>query len=277
MSEELDRLLGAVRHEGALESEGRFTLDPARALELMSRYALPEPRRYVLNLVSWAAAAGASRCVVRTSKGKLVFEHDGLAPDYDQLRLLYADFGGGDLALQELAIGLHAARGLGTRIVEGQAARLIDGVASHGDCCGARFELREQGGWFSRHRELEILAEETLFPMTLNKTELDGTLELPHLARAVWLRGPGTLRLRNLPSQLEERSGSVEALVGIPSVPLLDAPTLGIVRGVRLELPPLPGCFGVVSLPRGGKDLSQSRWVCDPEVLRLLEELAATL
>lgn len=269
----MQRLLGEVRGEGALESEGRFTLDAARALELMSRYALPEPQRYILNLVSWAAASGATACELTTGGGKLDFRHDGEAPTCDQLRDLYADFGRGSVALQELAIGLFAAAGMRPKelILEGEGARLVDGKLERSDTSGARFVLRERGLFPAYRTELALCAEHVHFPLRCNGKVSTPELELPTLARAIWLRGEGSLGLTNLPPKLSERPGPFEALVGVADVPLLSAPVQAIVRGLRFDLPGLPGAFAAACLPHALKDLSQARLVDDPAVTRVLQ------
>lgn len=281
MSEELDRLLGDVRQEGALDSEGRFTLDPVRALELMSRFALPYARRYILNLVSWAAASGATYCVVETSPGRLVLYHDGTPPTLSELENLYTDFGGASIALRELAIGVYAASGLKPLelSVEGAGVRMLNGKAAPAERERARFELRESGGWFSKHQEIAILRDYALFPIRVNKSELDSALELPQLTRAVWMQGPaeGRLRLRNLPAELATREGPFDALVGLPIVPLLSAPIVTVVRGVRFEIAPVPGVFAVAGLPHAVKDLSQSRLVLDPAVSETIAALSSEL
>lgn len=262
-----------MREEGALESEGHFTLDTGRALELMSRFALPEARRYILNLVSWAVASGARLLEVSTTGGRLAFRHDGRAPTFDELRDLYANFGRGDPALQELAIAVYAASGMRPRelVVEGLGGRLVDGKAERTDTSRPLFLLRDRALFPAYKLEGALCAENVHFPLRWNGVLTAPELELPTLSRAIRLRGEGDLGLTNLPRQVLEREGPFEAIVGVADVPLLSAPVLAIVRGLRFELPVLRGAFGAVCLPHAAKDLSQSRLVDDPEVMRVLQ------
>ena len=58
--DDLDSLLGEMATSGSADSQGAFTISWTRAKEQLAQFALPEPRRYVLNLVASAVASGAT-------------------------------------------------------------------------------------------------------------------------------------------------------------------------------------------------------------------------
>ncbi|MCA9795794.1 MAG: hypothetical protein KC910_28500, partial [Candidatus Eremiobacteraeota bacterium] len=55
----IETMLGQYREAGSVDSEGRFTLDPRRARELLREFQLAQPEFYILHLLSYAVAAGA--------------------------------------------------------------------------------------------------------------------------------------------------------------------------------------------------------------------------
>ena len=50
-----------------------FTVDPDKLREKLSRFLLPEPHAYILKLVQWAVAAGASRIKAEVGQRQGIF------------------------------------------------------------------------------------------------------------------------------------------------------------------------------------------------------------
>lgn len=78
----------ALRREGRLISSGSFTLDAQRARSVLGQYALPEKAMYVLKLVQWAVAAGASRVELGLKGARFWFRHDGTIPTSERFQAL---------------------------------------------------------------------------------------------------------------------------------------------------------------------------------------------
>lgn len=92
---------------GTVESSGRFTLDPAAAGRQASQSLLANPRFYVLKLLQWAVARGASRISCEISRRRVVFEHDGGPTEV--ARALPNPLMLPEGAVRHLVTGLHAA------------------------------------------------------------------------------------------------------------------------------------------------------------------------
>lgn len=287
----MDELLDPLRSQGRWDSHGHFTLDSQQALQKMGRFALPDPRRYVLNLVSWAVASGAGKIAVKIGSGRLELEHDGAGPTRDDLRDLFAGFGSGSLALQELAIGLAAAATLpGARLsVEGTLTRLTlsAGTLKVEPWEGRRSRLvvEEKTGWrwprtSAESELLERYCRHGEADLEVNGRLVSEELPVPLLSRAIMLQGEPVLRLDRGGSDIWPCDGGFTAFVGQASVPLLETPVLMVVRGVIFEEAPLPGLVAFVSAPGLAKDLSQSQLVHNAlfgQVRQRLEEMAEEL
>lgn len=106
--------LSQYLEQGEFDSPGRFTMDPARARELLREYALPNPRHYVLNLVSFLIGMGARVVNVEAQSDRLEIRGEGLVLARELLaNPLEGLFSGRDHpALRELALGLNAALGV---------------------------------------------------------------------------------------------------------------------------------------------------------------------
>lgn len=61
MNERLDQFLASEAAQGLFLEEGQFRLDPEKALEKLSRFALPEPGLWVVKLLQAAVASGATQ------------------------------------------------------------------------------------------------------------------------------------------------------------------------------------------------------------------------
>ncbi|MBX3172509.1 MAG: tetratricopeptide repeat protein [Candidatus Eremiobacteraeota bacterium] len=106
--------LSQYLEQGEFDSQGRFTMDPARARELLRDYALPNPRHYVLNLVCFLIGMGACVVHLRAQAGHLEIRGEGVVLPRELLaNPLEGLFSGRDQpALRELALGLNAALGV---------------------------------------------------------------------------------------------------------------------------------------------------------------------
>ena len=111
--DDLDSLLGEMAAGGSTDSQGVFTISWTRAKEQLAQFALPESRRYVLNLVASAVSSGATFMEVTQTANELNFRHDGKAVTQDQLIGLWNHLlAPRERALEELAVAFNAARTL---------------------------------------------------------------------------------------------------------------------------------------------------------------------
>ena len=74
---ELGRFLEQLQSEGKRDSQGQFTLAPARLLEQRIKYLLEAPALYGLKFVQAAVAAQASKIQIRAEGRRVTFHHDG--------------------------------------------------------------------------------------------------------------------------------------------------------------------------------------------------------
>ncbi|MCA9793091.1 MAG: hypothetical protein KC910_14885 [Candidatus Eremiobacteraeota bacterium] len=93
---------------GGEGESGRFTVNHARALELMRTYQLPEPRAYVLKLVQWAVACQPSLIEIRADHEHVTVRHDG-QPVADEVLAAILD---ARVDFHHLSRGLYGALGL---------------------------------------------------------------------------------------------------------------------------------------------------------------------
>lgn len=277
-----DEILHAFRGEGVWESEGSFTLDPLKAAEKLRAYALDQPRRYILNLVSWAVAAGAVSFDLKARSGRLEVLLPGLTLTGEDLRALFSQAALSGLASSELAIATITASGLPrARVSIGGGDAIF-----HSGEGGFRLEphqgqttfwLLEEPrsvlGWVGRALgeeplEIPLLREACAhaeIPITVNGSPVYRPADLPMIRRAVHLAGAATLpvELEDLDHERVIRRvspGSFSALIVDSTSPILPAPAQYIVRGVTFAQPSvqLSGVnFAVlVNAPRLKKDLS---------------------
>lgn len=110
---EIDSLLAQLQTSGKTDSSGVFTVSLERARDKLSKFALPNPRHYVLNLLASAVAGGARSVAVEVDSWRVSFAYDGEPLAYDQLQGLWnALLHPADTTLHELAVALNAARSL---------------------------------------------------------------------------------------------------------------------------------------------------------------------
>lgn len=304
-----DDLLQPWRNEGRWDSQGSFTLDPARALEKLRSFSLAEPRRYILGLVSWAVAAGASSFDVSVRAGRLEVVAPGLLLSSKELGELLGERSLTEeetpslssLARRELAVATITASGLprATVTVGGDGARLVCGPGS-----GFRLEpdpgrqacWRLEERWSLRSWMGRTLGEETLevpilrqacayadIPITVNGSPVYRPLQLPRIGKAVHLVGPAALpvepeQLAGNDVQSRPSPGLFSALVVASTTPILSTPALYIVRGVSFDMPPVE-VYGtnfavVVNAPQLRKDLSGRGLVEDAQCESIRQEVA---
>ena len=108
----MDHFLKNLRERGKHDSEGRFTLDAARARQKQATFALAKPESYLLKFVQAAVAARASRLAITTRRNELLLSIESEHPNLLQLEPL-ADalfrLPSAPSALRHLAVGLNAA------------------------------------------------------------------------------------------------------------------------------------------------------------------------
>jgi hypothetical protein len=303
-----DDLLRPWRAEGQWDSQGSFTLDPAQAMEKLRAFALAQPRRYILNLVSWAVAAGATSFDVTARAGRLEVVTPGLPLSYGELRELFSErltdeaslLSWSALARRELTVATITASGLP------QARVTLSGQGGRLTCRPGGFQLESQGdgptrwlleesrsliGWVGRALrdetlEIPILRESCAhaeISITVNGAPIYRPLALPRIRKAIHLVSPAALPVE--PEQLADPTvesrpspGAFSALVVASTTPILSTSALYLVRGVSFEMPPVE-VYGtnfavVVSAPELRKDLSGTTLVRD-ERCRLIEQQVA--
>ena len=76
----MEEFLRAQAALGTRDSKGEFTLDPAKAGELMGRVSLPDPLWFPLLFVACASSIGAHNVELRLDRTTWILEHDGPPP-----------------------------------------------------------------------------------------------------------------------------------------------------------------------------------------------------
>lgn len=109
---ELDTFIAELRSEGAVHSDGAFTVSLQVAEEKLQRFALVRPELYIVQLVGAAVASGASFLRISSGVSHLELLSDGLAPSKAELENLSSYlFYTVDAPeyLSELAVGAYGA------------------------------------------------------------------------------------------------------------------------------------------------------------------------
>lgn len=109
---ELDTFIAELRSEGAVHSDGAFTVSLQVAEEKLQRFALVRPELYIVQLVGAAVASGASFLRISSGVSHLELLSDGLAPSKAELENLNSYlFYTVDAPeyLSELAVGAYGA------------------------------------------------------------------------------------------------------------------------------------------------------------------------
>ncbi len=115
-------LLAELRSGGAVVAQGQFGLDEGKAREKMQRFQLPDPQRYVLELVQAAVLLGATRVDFKIDSDEMLMTFDGDHLERKDIeRLFQAPFSDDTThttkVLRHLAIGLNAAQALNCHIM----------------------------------------------------------------------------------------------------------------------------------------------------------------
>lgn len=108
---DLNTYLESVRGQGALDSEGEFTLAAREARRKLRTFQLARPELYAVHIVAAAVALGASSFRVMTYHDAVVLSFDGDEPaaaELDQM-LSCLTSGGGKSWQREMAIGVNGA------------------------------------------------------------------------------------------------------------------------------------------------------------------------
>lgn len=113
MSRQLAAYLERLAFEGERDSQGSFTVDYARALELFSRRLYTDPTSYLIKLTQAAFAAGAPELQVRTRREHLELSFQCHTLDSALLSQL-PDWLHQDLGLDLPRAAAHLLRGLHT-------------------------------------------------------------------------------------------------------------------------------------------------------------------
>lgn len=294
-----DDLLGPWRQEGRWDSEGGFTLDPAQALQKLRAFALEDPRRYILGLVSWAVASKAVSIDVVAKAGRMEVSVPGVSLGSGELAGLFGDSGLSHLASRELAVATITASGLANAKVTvfGSDACLV--VDSKGfvlqphqgaDVVWRLDEPRSLFGWVGRvlgDESLEVpllreLCAHADVPITINGAPVYRPIELPRLRKAIHLTGPALPiepeQLAGNDIEIRPSPGPFSVMVAASTTPILRTRALYIVRGVSFEMPPVEH-YGenfvvVVNAPELTKDLSGRGLVGNEECQRIQVEVA---
>lgn len=108
----LEGLLEAHRLEG-VDSEGQFTLNPARARELLEQFQLPDPAHYAMHITSFLIGAGAGTIEISSYRSHLQFKAHGVSLDESTIRSPFSVLlrGRSEPRLAELALGLNTILG----------------------------------------------------------------------------------------------------------------------------------------------------------------------
>ena len=119
----LDDLVTRLRADGAVDSEGRFTLDREQARSKMQQFQLADARLYVLELVQAAVLRGATRIRFDIDADDMRMRFDGQPFTADELDDLYGSVfaeGTGPAfdSVRQLAVAFNAAQNLNLAHIE---------------------------------------------------------------------------------------------------------------------------------------------------------------
>ena len=123
MPDHLQQYLRGLNREGVVDSHGRFSIDPVRARQKMSRFRYPVPTHYILSLIRALVLSRPSGIDVVVDAGNVTLRFDGEEWADQQLELLYGalleDHPGGDESrLRHLAAGVQGAITAGARHID---------------------------------------------------------------------------------------------------------------------------------------------------------------
>lgn len=167
-STQVERMLVQVRDEGHSDGEGSFTLDLDRAAALLPTKQLEDPQQYIVRLVAFATASGATEFNVAWVKSgyRLHWNGDALSPK--ELETLLPALPG--RRLSELSLSLSAASelyptvelyaGSSRLLLDSQGIKLDEVIPSEGTTLVVT--RPSLFGWLRRFRgadEIELLTQ----------------------------------------------------------------------------------------------------------------------
>lgn len=158
----MEDLLGRFREAGQIDSTGSFTLDPKKAIEKLSEFALPSSYHWILKLVQSLHLSGASVIDISAGINKVRVVSDAVPTGFDSMEdllgHLLADPAHSSPTLRHLAAGLQGSLAVRPREVR---ARLT----SAGD---VRTYVLRAGGW-REEAPARDGSGRTLFELVLNR------------------------------------------------------------------------------------------------------------
>lgn len=259
----------------------KFTIDPDRAVELLGRLQLPDPRFYLLKLVQAGVASGAP--LVEVEVGFFGVEVRFLTPStLDTAHLFRHLVAPGERALRHLAIGVNSAP-FAVTLEQGEVRQVFSAKGSWEEKC------RFREGLAVRMRRTAFPSSEMMFlrercrwsPVPVLINGLDPGLEPwgrhqaeTYLFGSERLRAPGSSLAKappRLPAALlgsSVRCGGALALV--PQGSRVDLVLDGVIVASRRGV---PGMLAVLDAEGLKTDLSGLEIVEDEAYLALLEEL----
>jgi tetratricopeptide (TPR) repeat protein len=135
-NEGLNMLLAELTRSGQADSTGIFTISLDKARDKLSKFQLPEPRMYVLNILASAVCGGATLVEVSIDRSALEFRFNGLSlGEFDLLGLTNQLLSPTEMRLYELAVAFNAVQSLDLEAValeswhgeEGWVLKIEDG------------------------------------------------------------------------------------------------------------------------------------------------------
>ena len=155
MTQSLHRLLDNLQEQAELDSSGAFTLDPARARELLRNSQLANPHHYILCLVSALIGFGASSLRVTQSNTGLRIQAPGavIAPEL-MANPLGGLFSRSQPALREWAVGVNSVLGL-----SGASLVVDSSNGRQGRYQGDHYQVKETAASEPPRTEMQILRQ----------------------------------------------------------------------------------------------------------------------
>lgn len=280
----IDDVIEELAAAGAVDSEGEFTMDRAKAREKLRRFQLADPRAYVLELVQAAALKGATLVRFSIDARDMVMEHDGrpfTRADFDDVygaaltRRLDPDV----LARRQLALGLNSAMALRpTRIVvESGDGTTGARLRLHPDAedalevmeparTGTRIHVRERfslGTFSAFFKNLAgSLAEEQLLRARCGLASFAIDLEGTRLDRGLSLADEPVLDL------VEVTTATTRVVCGLRPDGALNARVRLVKDGVWIVDHPLPGPRFPTSLVAVAQDHAVRKDVSQADIVR---------
>ncbi|KIG16935.1 hypothetical protein DB30_03919 [Enhygromyxa salina] len=128
-SDMLDALMNDLRADGAVDSEGQFTLDREQARAKLQKFQLVDARRYVLELVQAAVLRGAEKIEFQIDADDMRLRFGGTPFTEAEIDDLYGSlFATGDTrelrGVRQLALALNAAIGMNPKFIHLRSGKL---------------------------------------------------------------------------------------------------------------------------------------------------------